>query len=104
MMVRPTQRRESCVNFLARYLIIARKTAALEWHEILGVECSEGEWIAFLDARPKELFERQDRTPQKTARSHQYGFQRRPFPYPSTVLLKREVFLKAGGFCPLFAP
>lgn len=29
-------------------------------------------------------------------------FNRMPFPYPSTVLLKREIFLRAGGFSPAF--
>lgn len=30
------------------------------------------------------------------------AFNGQPFPYPSTVLLKRELFLTAGGFSPLF--
>ena len=30
------------------------------------------------------------------------GFGRQPFPYPSTVLLKRELFSQSGGFSPLF--
>jgi glycosyltransferase involved in cell wall biosynthesis len=30
------------------------------------------------------------------------AFGGQPFPYPSTVLLKRELFLNAGGFSPLF--
>jgi glycosyltransferase involved in cell wall biosynthesis len=30
------------------------------------------------------------------------AFNGQPFPYPSTVLLKRELFMKAGGFSPLF--
>jgi len=30
------------------------------------------------------------------------AFNGQPFPYPSTVLLKRRLFLEAGGFSPLF--
>ncbi len=30
------------------------------------------------------------------------AFSDQPFPYPSTVLCKRELFLKTGGFSPLF--
>ena len=106
----------------------------------LGVECSKGEWIAFLDADdvwyPTKLADQLYFTSTHGDCSFVYSdmdiidldgslvqrsclsakiarrkkqrdlinaaFNGGPFPYPSTVLLKRELFLKAGGFYPLF--
>jgi len=50
----------------------------------------------FLTTRVKRRWRKKDRD----LVSRVFGSQ--PFPYPSTVLLKRELFTQSGGFSPLF--
>jgi glycosyltransferase involved in cell wall biosynthesis len=50
----------------------------------------------FLTAKTTRRRHRKDWTPISLA------FGRQPFPYPSTVFLKRELFSQSGGFSPLF--